>query len=392
MADQIWASYSQLVNHRKCPQAWMYGYERRLEKIDPEDVRVELEFGNWWHMLRAADSLKRGKDSIKHRPRMLKSVDNGPTMPADMADPSGVLGLAENWWGQQTEYTWSVWAERIGEALPDRLEALDQRWRAQWAEELETEIPLAVEMSWGRDLPALRGAFGVVHPNTRLVGYVDEVFKDRRRNAVVVRDHKAHKQLGTMTTADDMMDSQLQFYAWGASPDISAWGLGKVQATAYDRVRMVKPKQPVVTQSGTLSKSVTDYDLATYVEWARGPDGQGVPFPGRSKDGSQAGLYLAEDGVIEKLARPATVSAWFQRTLTPLNSNLIKVHLRAAVDSAADLAQTRARAQVTGEAPRNLTSGCRWCDYVGLCRAEMVGGVSGDYELSDYKLRQRPSH
>jgi hypothetical protein len=41
MTEQTWASYSQLTKHRTCPQAWMYSYERRLEKVDPEDVRVE---------------------------------------------------------------------------------------------------------------------------------------------------------------------------------------------------------------------------------------------------------------------------------------------------------------------------------------------------------------
>jgi hypothetical protein len=281
-----------------------------------------------------------------------------------------------------------TWADRIGEACPDRLAAMYERWHHQWwHSDIKHERPLAVELGWGRDLPAMRD--GEV-PNTRLVGYVDEVYLDARRNLIVVRDHKAHKSLSTQTTADDMMDSQLQFYAWGASPEITSWGLGKVAATGYDRIRTVKAKTPVVTQSGTLSKSITDFDLGTYIEWARGPEGNGVPYPGRAKDGSGAGLYQIEPAIVEKLSTPASTSAWFQRTLTPLNSNLIKVHLRAAVDSAVDLAASRRRAKESGEAARNLTSNCRWCDFVKLCRAEMVGGPGGEYELADMYLRARP--
>jgi hypothetical protein len=265
------------------------------------------------------------------------------------------------------------------------------RWRDQWATDLENERPMAVELFWKRRLPTMPGPDGtVVDPDENLLGYVDEVYQDLKRNLVVVRDHKTSKALGTQSVADDFMDSQLQFYAWGASPTITSWGLGPIRATAYDRVRSVKAKTPVVTQAGSLGKSITDYDLATYVEWARGTDGNGVSYPGRFKDGSGAGRYVAEEAVIERLSSPSSVSAWFQRTLTPLNNNLIKTHLRAAVDSAVDLRQSRMRVAFANEAARNLTSGCRWCEFAGLCRAEMVGGPDGDYELSDYKLRVRP--
>src|SRR5699024_4410189 len=153
-------------------------------------------------------------------------------------------------------------------------------------------------------------------PDTLLVGFVDEIYFDQRRNMIVMRDHKSHRQLAQQTTADDLMDSQLQVYAWGAYEDVVSWGRGSPRAVAYDRVRMVAPKSPEVTMSGTLSKSVTDYDLATYLEWAKGPDGQGVPYPGRKKDGSGAGVYTAEQSVIDRLSQPAASSAWFQRTLT----------------------------------------------------------------------------
>jgi len=389
----IKSSYSELGTHRRCPQAWLYSYERQLQKVDPEDIKCELEFGQWWHMLLGADALVRGRNfgSLQRVPKRLKSVDGGPTIPGDVADIGMVFGHAEEWWQRQTPLTWETWAARMGEALPDRLQTLYSRWTDEWQEERSTERPLTVEMGWGRELPAVRQPDGsATQPNTRLVGYVDEIYLDTRRNLIVARDWKSSKTLGTQSTADDMMDSQLQFYAWGASPEVTSWGLGRIGATAYDRVRASKDKTPAVTQAGTLGKSITDFGLETYVEWARGPDGRGVPYPGRAKDGSGAGFYQLDPDVVERLATPAARSVFFQRTLTPLNPNLIKVHLRAAVDSSLDLQLTRARATVTGEAARNLGSACRWCDYAKLCRAQMVGGVEGEYELADFNLRQRP--
>jgi len=226
------------------------------------------------------------------------------------------------------------------------------------------------------------------------------VYLDRKRGLVVVRDTKTGHDLASQTAADDMMDSQLQLYAWGITPLVKDWDVGRVGAVGYDRVRSVAPRPPMLTKSGRLAvrggePSIGQCDLRTYLDWAKGEDGAGVPFPGMKADGSAAGFYQAEDSVIEKLSSPAAASIWFQRTLTPLNVNLVRTHLRSAVDSALDLAASRARVERTGEAARNLTKSCRWCDFAALCRAEMIGGPARDgdsaaYDLADFKLRRRP--
>ena len=54
---QQFLAYGQITTHRTCPQQWMYKHHRRLEKVDPQEAKVELEFGLWWHALRAADSI-----------------------------------------------------------------------------------------------------------------------------------------------------------------------------------------------------------------------------------------------------------------------------------------------------------------------------------------------
>jgi len=386
--EALWLSYSQLTTHRRCPAAWRYKYIEHLEKVDPTDIPVERDFGTWWHALRAADSLERGRrhGSLQASPRTIKTVDGGPVIPVDQADVAAVVYAAEHWWQSLSPPIQEVWTDRLGAELTPRLLYAYDRWREEYEEEIATEHPLAVELGWGRDMPG--------PTRVRLVGYVDEVYLDTKRNMVVVRDHKTSKALATQTVADDMMDSQLQLYAWGATPAVRDWAVGPIRATAYDRMRSTAPRPPQLTLGGRLAMrggepSIGSSDLHTYVTWARGEDGLGVPYPGTKKDGSGAGMYQLEQSVVERLSAPSARSAWFQRTLTPLNANLIRAHLRAAIDSATDLAATRHRSLATGEAARNLTSNCRYCDFVKLCRVQMVGGADGDFELADYSLRRR---
>lgn len=421
MAQQFLA-YSQITTHRTCPQQWMYRHHRKLEKADPMETKVELEFGNWWHALRAADSIERGLEhgSLRWVPEKLGTVDDHEGIdlrgkaPEEMStldalrnlSDRGYLDLigyvleeADTWWKGRTGVEIEAWDDRLGEDLPTRLRRVDAAWRERWAEDLPYEKPLAVELYWKRDLPPLTDPETGKSEDTEttMIGYIDEVYLDTRRNVITVRDHKAHKTLAARTSAEDMMDSQLQIYAWGASPTVSSWGLGPIRAVAYDRVRMAAPKSPSVTSTGTLSKGVTDYDLATYLAFAAGPDGKGAPWgkegdyyvSGKKKGEPKFGRYLAEETVIAKLSDPAALSSWQQRTLSPLNRNVVMAHLRAAVDTSADVRRTRVRAEETQEAGRNLTKGCQWCPFQELCRAEMTGGPGGDYDLESMWIRPK---
>lgn len=398
-----YTSYSALGQHRACPQRFLYSRIRNLEKVDPDDVRVELEFGNWWHALRAADSIERGRSlgSIQYVPDTLSPTDDIEIPTTGRHLPGTVYGEAHAWWDRQTPFVQETWVGRLGESLPERLAYVDARWREQHAYAMEHEEPLGVEVKWRRDLPSVGqhvrdgGEPEMVNPDTAMVGYIDEVYYDTQRRIVVVRDHKTSKTLGTQSVIDDMMDSQLQVYAWGASPLITGWGRGPIRAVAYDRVRTVKPTEPSLTKSGRLTvrdgqPSISNCDLHTYRTWAYGVLGTGVPYEGLKKDGSAAGFYHEEPEIVERLSTPQAQSIWFQRTLTPLNRNVVETHLRSAVDTALDVVQTRVRAEISGQAGRNLTAAnCRWCDFASLCRAEMVGGAGGEYDLAEFKLREK---
>lgn len=390
MSVEVRLSYSQLTKYRQCGQAWFYRYVLNLD-VPTSLPTPERDFGNWWHALRAADSLERGRadKSLKAKPAFLKTVDDGPKLSTKGITPDRVMKAATKWWkGLDPSYR-EAFVAALGESLPERLDHLNRKWHERWDEALEDEEVLAVEVRWERALPGITEGY-----EATLVGVIDEVVYLKRRKMVVVRDHKSHKALGSSTALDDMMDSQLQFYAWGIAPLVKEWGLGQPRATAYDRVRSVAPKTPALTLAGALAKSVTDYDLETYVAWAAGEDGGGVPFgevgvtyvSGPKKGQPKWGTYTAEDKIIEALSTPAEASKWLQRTLTPLNSTLVQSHLTAAVNTANDIILATERAEARGEAARNLTKNCSWCTYADLCRAQMFGGPQGEYVYAEFGL------
>lgn len=389
--DPAWSSHSAILKHRACPQAWNYAYLQGLQRDEEEVAKPWLEFGNWWHALRAASSVERGRalGTLKYAPKDLSTADGFDRIAVPDETPPGefiahVLSECDRYWGTLSEDAKELWRETLGQDLPTRLRAVWRGWSNRYADEIDSEEPIAVEVKWVRAMPS----------GKTLVGYIDEIYRDRKRNLVVVRDHKAHKTLANQTAADDMMDSQLQLYAWGVAPKAAEWGV-KIMALSYDRVRSLAPKQPKLTASGGLSASVKDFDLDTYLEWV----GDGIPWgepgayftSGRRKGEPKFGVYTAEESVIERLSSPAAQTAWFQRTLTPLNLNLIKAHLQAAVDTTEEMSRTVERINATGAAPRNLSKdNCRWCDFSKLCRAQMVGGPDGDYTLEELGLKKRP--
>lgn len=402
-------SYSSMTLHRTCPQAWAYRYVRGL--ASPE-LGVARDLGSWWHLVRALDSLARGHalGSLRSVPARLRGGDDFPvhlvldpastlTAPRYSATREGVgwdrvaprrelaFELAAEYWNTLGGDDKDAWLGILGESLVERLAYMDEQWSVEWLEDLRHEAPLGVEVRFNRELPGTDGA--------RLPGVVDEVYLDTRRNLLVVRDHKTGRSLPSQESADDLSDSQLHLYAWGVVPLVSGWGQGSIRALSYDRARTAKPKTPLLTATGTLSKSVTDYDLRTYEEWSYGVLGAGVAWgepdtfvqSGKRKGAPKFGNYTTDEKVVERLSTPAARSVWFQRTLTPVNRNVIRAHLTATLDTQRQAERTLDYHSTHHEAPRNFTRwGCRVCDYAALCRAEMMGGPDGDYPLDQFGL------
>jgi len=316
------------------------------------------------------------------------ALPTGKTVPVSS---EVAVAVAAAWWRTLSGEDKDAWIEESGEALPDRLAYMEARYQERWADDRASEVPLAVEHKFKREVPNGSGAV--------LPGVVDLIYLDTRRNLVVIRDAKSHRTLAAADSADDLSDSQVHLYGWGVQDDVAEWGHGPVSALSYDRARSSPPKSPAVTQTaGGLSKSVTDYDLHTYLTWAQGPDGEGVPWGTEGeyvKTGKRAGepkfgRYVAEESVIERLSHPAAQAVWFQRTLTPLNRNVIRAHLASVSDTQQQAERTMAYHAEHGEAPRNFHRRlCSWCDFNRLCRAELLGGPGGDYPLDQFGLVAR---
>lgn len=375
-----WASYSAIGSFRACPQRWQYAYLRRLARpADALDAKVELNFGIWWHALRAAHAIETGRSrgTLLMCPREIETpAGKLSTHEFPGGLPLLVRNAARDWFGALPEEHKVQWIDRLGDTALGRLEDLDQRWWLQWGKDDENEDPIGVEVKWTRTLPN----------GTELLGYIDLIYRDRRRGLVVCRDYKSAKALDSQTAVDDMMDSQLQLYAWGVTPLLAKHNL-RVGALSYDRARSVKATAPKITQMGGLSKSVTMFDWLTYRQFCDAKPG----YPGRTKDGSQAGVYQEDPEMTRHLKTPEQISKWFQRTLVPLNRHLILSHIRAASDTVAAMEATAALIEERGDAPRNLgKDACRWCDFTALCRAQMMGGPEGEYPLENFGLVARP--
>lgn len=397
---QQWTSYSGLTKHRQCPAAWTYSSLRGLEQIPADSKAVDMWFGTWWHALRAADDITKGNrvGTLVKAPETLsvpglphdRSYGDGwkpEKVPSDTT-PGGILDYVGVWWAAQDDATKDAWMKVYRQEPQQRLVYVDEQWHERWDEENEYEQPLAVEVRWSRSLPAVTMPDGSkVDPATTLVGYIDEVYYDRKRGLVVARDRKTHGEIPNASALDDMTDSQLMLYAWGGAQVIGGFGRGQIRAIGYDRVRGPASKTPVLTKSGKLSATITDFDARTYREWAA----KGQEYPGLKADGSGAGVYQMEPDVLAARLTPAAWAKWFDRSLTPLNMNVLRAHLRAAADTALDQRLTRERVAVEGMAARNFTWSCRRCEFVGLCRVEMFGGVEGDYDLAEFGLRKKPS-
>lgn len=434
------ASYSSIGLHRKCPQAWYYRYGMRLER--DSETSPYLTIGRWWSVLRAVEVLERGRaaGSLAYVPRDIRDKDEGIDLDPLTATVSDVLKAAAERWNLRTqEPERELFLEKLGATLPQRLESMYSIWHQENPDRFVNEIPLGAEVFFKRELPRPDGdlAWSLVGnpeavPKMNLIGYIDELYIDKRRNMVVVRDHKAPSDLGNATSAmDDLMDSQLQVYAWGITPKLKRDGYSVPRAVAYDRTRSVASPLPQLTAAGALSKAVTAYDLNTYLQWAQEDTrpsanaiqaivdealNDGKPLseeqvdlmesmePGRlwgklgeffvsgaKKGQPKFGTYQIDPKEVDRLSGPSEKHRWHTRSVAPVNSRMVLSHLRAAVDTAMDIYQTQLRAAATGEAARNLDRrGCQQCDFNTICRAQLFGGPEGEYDFESLGLRQKP--
>lgn len=396
-------SYSSLSTLAACESKYAYRYVRGLLPI--EDSGGPAEAGNAIHALIAVDALDRGHraGSLLETPSSLGIIEGMRVLIASGPDglsllaagssaayaaasgldeapcsPQGLLDLIAAWFPAWRAAGREEAAQRLADALgaEDPSEALRRLWAryaARWAAERESEAPLLVEASWAREIPGTE----IV-----LQGRADEVYRDRR-SIIVVRDHKLSG--GWHHDPDHLVDLhgyQLHLGAWGLSPLVRELGAGRglegarIEGIEYNRGIYTAPSTPVLTKGSAktpprLSKAVTKYDLATYLEFCQ-------------SEAAAAAGYEAEPEIIERLTKAESGDEWWRRSSRPVSLSVVRRHVRAAAAQA-----RRAEILDPSEAMPSPGPGCSWCAYAALCRAENYGGFPEPFAAGDYGLRIR---
>lgn len=361
-------SYSSITEHRRCPTAWRYKY---LENLRKTGDNIPASFGSWWHALKAAQYIS---NELVYYPEYLRIDDI--EISTEGITTEVVLDRAEQFWNSLSDDSQEDWEKVIGDTLEYRLEEMLRRYSVQWEDADKDHQPIAVEVPVKVKLP---------NTDTVLRGQVDYLYLDNSKGGILVaRDIKTSKRLASSESMTDVLDSQLHLYAYALLPFLKKYDLPSLTAVEYDRVRSVMPVSPVLTASGLLSQSVKSYDLHTYLEWTVDPIGWGVPDTYTAAGKPKFGTYHRDQKVVDRLSSPEEIGQWFRRTLIPVNRNVIRHHVKSAVMTAESMEQSREADP--DQLARNFSKNCEWCDYAKLCRAEVMGGVDGDYDLSDLGL------
>lgn len=369
-------SYSALQVLAQCERKYTLRFFEELE-ADRQDRPAPLR-GTAWHAVMQAALLEWGahRKTLLVQPthiQVLKGFDlaiswdtpyaptvigpdYGPEMPLS---PTTIIAHIRSWWNQQeTSYREEMEAE-FGAPLADRLLDLWNRYTLHYGADDQRYQTLITEYEWERQTP--KGKL--------LQGRVDAVLYDTQLGLVVVRDYKTHESWPS--EADhvlDLMDSQLHLQAWGVAPVLKEHGLIP-QAVEFDRLRFKKPSTPKLTTKGVLSKSTTDYDGYTYRAWTQTAEAKEAGY-----EFDQAAFDKAEENR----------DAWFRRSMKPLSMRAVEAHVRAAEAQIirSESLDTKTSALVPSKA-------CGWCDFLSLCRAEIIGGRPEHIVLSEFGLRKQ---
>lgn len=180
-------------------------------------------------------------------------------------------------------------------------------------------------------------------------GHVDKIWKDKQRRRWVV-DHKTHKNI----PGEEQRFSDLQtvFYTWG-------WNKNNpkhpVDGVIWDYLRTKTPTVPEVLKSGALSKrenidtdfltaatAVTDHckktkeDPRDYTEWLEM-------------------IRKKENKFFKRVFLPSPPRVMVDRIVDEMKNTSFEILKYPDSDE------------------RNMTRDCSWCEYYGLCNAELRG-------------------
>lgn len=176
-----------------------------------------------------------------------------------------------------------------------------------------------------------------------LKGKIDEVDCDRQGHEWLV-DHKTHKILPE--TGLKYSDIQSAVYSWALE---RLWGL-KVYGMCWNYIRWKPPTIPEVLKKGEMSRKAIDTTWEVYRTALKA-----------------AGLKTSEYlDMKERLSSKA--DSFYRREFMPLHGPIVENLVEEAKTTAQEM-QKKGGADTT----RTIDRHCTWCEYYGLCQAELRG-------------------
>ncbi len=176
-----------------------------------------------------------------------------------------------------------------------------------------------------------------------LKGKIDAICRTTDKR-VWLGEHKTHKRIPDEEAR--FKDLQVVVYA-SILPQL---GIKHIDGILWDYIRSSPPSVPKLLKSGELSKAQIDTTPAVYLDTIR-------EHKLNPKD------YAEKLKELENNER-----SFYQRVYMPINSTLSKQLLEETIETAKEIAERGGK-----DKTRNITRDCSWCEYKGLCRAELTG-------------------
>lgn len=177
----------------------------------------------------------------------------------------------------------------------------------------------------------------------KLKGKIDAVTRTKDKR-VWLTEHKSHKKI-----PDDgvrFRDLQTVIYA-DVLPQL---GVKKIDGVLWDYIRSTPPSVPKLLKSGELSKAQIDTLPGVYLQAIKSHK-------------------LSPKDYSDKLQElEGNERSYFKRIFMPTAPSLSKQLLSETVETAKEVDERGGK-----DCTRNITRDCSWCEFEGLCRAELTG-------------------
>lgn len=192
-----------------------------------------------------------------------------------------------------------------------------------------------------------------------LKGKIDAVMEREDDETVWLGEHKTHKKIPDENQR--FSDVQTVIYL-DVLPDL---GIKNADGVLWDYIRSSAPTVPRLLKDGTLSKAQIDTTPTVYRQ--------------AIKDNK-----LKEKDYADKLKElEGNEKSFYQRVYLPVQPALSKQVLEDTITTAREMMEKGG-----SDNTRNLTKDCGWCEFQGLCKAELMGLDADFIRKREYETRE----